>query len=57
MLPSKTGAAMDIPTAPVVVDWFKELRTLAGESGYVLPAHFGMCHCAPSRSTSTHFAW
>ena len=18
---------------------------------------FGMCHCAPSRSTSTHFAW
>lgn len=36
---SKTGAAMDIPLAPVVVDWFKELRTLAGESAYVLPAH------------------
>lgn len=27
---SKTGAAMDIPVAPIVVDWFKELRTLAG---------------------------
>ncbi|WP_295641713.1 site-specific integrase [uncultured Methylibium sp.] len=36
---SKTGAAMDIPLAPGVVDWFKELRTLAGESAYVLPAH------------------
>ena len=36
---SKTGAAMDIPLAPVVVDWFRELRTLAGHSDYVLPAH------------------
>jgi integrase len=36
---SKTGAAMDIPLAPIVVDWFKELRELAGESAYVLPAH------------------
>ena len=36
---SKTGAAMDIPLAPVVVDWFRELRPLAGESAYVLPAH------------------
>jgi integrase len=36
---SKTGAAMDIPLAPVVVDWFKELREFAGESAYVLPAH------------------
>jgi integrase len=36
---SKTGAAMDIPLAPIVVDWFKELRTLAGESAFVLPAH------------------
>lgn len=36
---SKTGAAMDIPLAPVVVDWFRELRTLAGSSAYVLPAH------------------
>jgi integrase len=36
---SKTGAAMDIPLAPVVVDWFTELHTLSGESAYVLPAH------------------
>ncbi|MFN8866602.1 MAG: tyrosine-type recombinase/integrase [Pseudomonadota bacterium] len=36
---SKTGAAMDIPLAPGVVDWFRELRTLAGSSAYVLPAH------------------
>ena len=36
---SKTGAAIDIPLAPTVVDWFKELRELAGESAYVLPAH------------------
>ncbi len=27
------------PLAPVVVDWFRELRTLAGSSAYVLPAH------------------
>lgn len=36
---SKTGAAMDLPLAPVVVEWFRELRTLAGHSAYVLPAH------------------
>jgi len=36
---SKTGAAMDIPLAPVVVDGFRERRTLAGGSAYVLPAH------------------
>jgi integrase len=36
---SKTGAAMDIPLAPVVVDWFRELQTLAGSSAFVLPAH------------------
>lgn len=35
---SKTGPAMDIPLAPVVVGWFKALRELAGESAYVLPA-------------------
>lgn len=38
---SKTGAAMDIPLAPEVVDGFRELRTLAGSSAYVLPAHSG----------------
>jgi integrase len=36
---SKTGAAMDIPLATVVVDWFRELRTLVGSSAYVLLAH------------------
>ncbi len=35
---SNTGAAMDIPLAPVVVDWFRELQTLAGNSANVLPA-------------------
>lgn len=35
---SKTGPAMDIPLAPCVVDWFKELFELAGNSIYVLPA-------------------
>lgn len=35
---SKTGPAMDIPLAPVVVGWFRELHELAGESAYVLPA-------------------
>ena len=35
---SKTGPAMDIPLAPVVMKWFAELRELAGESAYVLPA-------------------
>jgi hypothetical protein len=47
---SKTGATMDIPLAPIVVDWFKELRTLAGESAFVLPAHSRgrqPAHCGP----------
>lgn len=35
---SKTGPAMDIPLAPCVVDWFKELFELAGNSVYILPA-------------------
>ena len=35
---SKTGPAMDIPLAPVVLKWFAELHELAGESAYVLPA-------------------
>ncbi|SPR99318.1 tyrosine-type recombinase/integrase [Cupriavidus taiwanensis] len=35
---SKTGPEMDIPLAPVVVDWFRDLRVLALESAYVLPA-------------------
>ncbi|MFL9930883.1 integrase arm-type DNA-binding domain-containing protein [Paraburkholderia sp. RL18-103-BIB-C] len=35
---SKTGPAMDIPLAPIVVDWFRQLDTFAGQSGYVLPA-------------------
>lgn len=32
-------ANRDIPLAPVVVEWFRELRALAGSSAYVLPAH------------------
>jgi integrase len=36
---SKTGAAMDSPLTHEVVDWFRELRTLSGNSAYVLPAH------------------
>lgn len=35
---SKTGPAMDVPMAPIIVGWFKELRGLAGDSRYVLPA-------------------
>ncbi|MFM0173201.1 tyrosine-type recombinase/integrase [Paraburkholderia sediminicola] len=35
---SKTGPEMDIPLAPSVVDWFRQLDELAGQSGYVLPA-------------------
>ena len=35
---SKTGPAMDIPLAPCVVNWFRELFELAGNSIYVLPA-------------------
>lgn len=34
---SKTGPEMDIPLAPAVVQWFRELRVLAGESAFVLP--------------------
>jgi integrase len=35
---SKTGPAMDVPLAPVLIDWFKELRTYVSRSDYVLPA-------------------
>lgn len=35
---SKTDAAMDIPLAPIVVRWFKELRANSYRSDYVLPA-------------------
>lgn len=35
----RTGAAMDIPPAPIVVEWFRELPTLSGGSTCVLPAH------------------
>ncbi|MBN6736830.1 tyrosine-type recombinase/integrase [Burkholderia multivorans] len=34
---SKTGAAMDIPLAPIVVDWFRELLSLNTRSRYILP--------------------
>jgi integrase len=35
---SKTGAEMDIPLSPLVVEWFERLLVLAGSSEYVLPA-------------------
>ncbi len=35
---SKTGAAMDIPLAPQVVGWFRELDSLALDSRYIVPA-------------------
>jgi excisionase family DNA binding protein len=35
---SKTGPAIDIPLAPVVVRWLRELRDFSGSSAYVLPA-------------------
>jgi integrase len=38
---SKTGAEMDIPLAPIVVEWFQRLLVLAGSSQYVLPARLG----------------
>ena len=34
---SKTGPAMDIPLASVVVEWFRELLALSAGSAYVLP--------------------
>ncbi|EHK65321.1 integrase [Achromobacter arsenitoxydans SY8] len=35
---SKTGAAMDIPLAPPVMEWFRELDALALDSLYIVPA-------------------
>ncbi|MBI3528206.1 MAG: tyrosine-type recombinase/integrase [Betaproteobacteria bacterium] len=34
---AKNGKPIVIPLAPVVVDWFKELLTLAGNSAWVIP--------------------
>ncbi|KVN13905.1 integrase [Burkholderia stagnalis] len=42
---SKTGPAMDIPLAPIVVEWFRELLDLSAASDYVLPTR------ASSRAT------
>jgi integrase len=36
---SKTGTAMDVPLAPIVIRWFAELKGLAEGSSFVLPAH------------------
>jgi hypothetical protein len=36
---NRTGAEMDISPAPILVDWYREFQTLAGDSGDVLPAH------------------
>lgn len=35
---SKAGPAMDIPLAPPVVEWFRELDNLALDSRYIVPA-------------------
>lgn len=35
---TKTGAAIDIPLAAAVVEWFRELQVFAAGSEYVLPA-------------------
>lgn len=35
---SKTGAEMDIPLAPLVVEWFERLVEISGSSKYILPA-------------------
>lgn len=35
---SKTGPAMDVPLAPALIDWFRELGTYVSSSYYVLPA-------------------
>ncbi|PZP55806.1 MAG: integrase, partial [Delftia acidovorans] len=35
---SKTGPAMDVPLAPMLISWFKELCTFVSGSDYVLPA-------------------
>jgi integrase len=35
---TKTGAALDIPLSPVVVEWLQTLKGLAGASEYVFPA-------------------
>ncbi len=34
---TKTGEAIDIPLVPQVVGWFERLKSLAGDSPYVLP--------------------
>jgi integrase len=34
---TKTGDSLDIPLAPVVVEWLNTLRTLASGNDYVLP--------------------
>lgn len=38
---SKTGKGFVIPLAPIVVEWFRELRRVAGRSEWVLPGQRG----------------
>jgi integrase len=35
---SKTGVGFEIPLVPTVADWFRDLRVMAGDSKWVLPA-------------------
>ncbi|MCL4626035.1 tyrosine-type recombinase/integrase [Burkholderia multivorans] len=35
---TKTDAAIDIPLAPIVIQWFRRLLELSGNSDYILPA-------------------
>lgn len=35
---TKTGAALQVPLAPCVVEWLRELMKLAGDDTYLLPA-------------------
>ncbi|MBI5786596.1 MAG: tyrosine-type recombinase/integrase [Rhodocyclales bacterium] len=50
---TKTGAPVDIPLAPVVVDWLRELQRLADGSEWVFPARKMQTRMVPHICEST----
>jgi len=50
---TKTGAAIDIPLAPVAVEWLRELHEMAASSRWVLPARKMQHRMIPHIAEST----
>ncbi|WP_323144030.1 tyrosine-type recombinase/integrase [Massilia phyllosphaerae] len=53
---TKTRAGFHVPLAAAVIEWFKELKTLAGDSEYILPARIANKKSRPTIDPRTLWA-